>query len=173
MSAKYFPTRLKPLARRCGAILLASLCLAGTGAAAPSIEGAFGIKFGQTLKQVQLVRSHVNGTLYAVKPPEPLSLLRIYTVEVAGPKKRIFRITGQALENDSAACNEDLASIMAILKTRYGEPQSAAAGLYRFSDGSRSITASCKREGGVTDRGMYKVKVTYEDSSLMGGSGGL
>jgi hypothetical protein len=161
----------KPFAKRCGAILLASLSLAGTAPAAPSIEGAFGIKFGQALKGVKVLRSHVNGTLYRVSPPEPMSLLRIYTVEVAGPKKLIYRITGQSLENDSAACNEDLASLMAILKTRYGEPQAGGPGTYRFSDGPRSITASCKVEGGVTARGMYKVKVTYEDSSLMGGGG--
>lgn len=173
MSSQYPLARVKPLARRCTTVLLTSLCLAGTGAATPTIEGAFGIKFGQPLKEIKVIRSHVNGMLHKVKPPDPMSLLRIYTVEVAGPKKQIYRITGQALENDSAACHEDLTSIMAILKTRYGEPQSAAAGLYRFSDGPRSITASCKVEGGVSARGMYKVKVTYEDSSFMGGGSGL
>ena len=155
------------------AILLASLGLAWNAEGAPSIEGAFGIKFGQTLKEVKVVRAHVNGTLFRVNPPDPLSLLRIYTVEVSGPKKNIYRIVGQSLVNDSAACNEDLASIMAILKTRYGEPQSASPGAYRFSEGPRSVTASCQIEGGVTARGMYKVKVTYEDRSHMGGSGGL
>lgn len=155
------------------AILLASLSLAWNSEAAPNIDGAFGIKFGQTLKEVKVVRGHVNGVLYRVSPPDPLSLLRIYTVEVSGPQKMIYRITGQSLVNDSAACHEDLASIMAMLKTRYGEPQSVSAGVYRFSEGPRSVTASCQIEGGVTARGMYKVKVTYEDSSLMGGSGGL
>jgi len=155
------------------AILLLTICLAGNAPAAATIDGAFGIKFGQTLKEVKVVRSHVNGTLHRVKPPDPLSLLRIYTVEVSGPKKRIYRIVGQSLVNDNAACNEDLGSIMAILRSRYGEPQSGTGGVYRFSEGSRSITASCGLEGGITARGMYKVKVTYEDSSLMGGSGGL
>lgn len=152
--------------------LVAGLVLAANLQAAQPIDGAFGIKFGQTLKQVKVVRSHVNGNLHRVKPPDPLSLLPIYTVEVSGPKKTIYRITGQALVNDSAACNEDLATLMAILKTKYGEPQSLSGGIYRFSQGSRSISASCKDEAGLSI-GMYKVKINYEDHSLMGGSGGL
>ena len=152
---------------------MAALIVASAAWAAAPIDGAFGIQFGQTLDQVKVIESHVNQTLHNVEPPQPMSLLRFYTVETAGPQKRIYRVTGQSLTNDRTQCLEELASVMAILKSKYGEPNKRVDDIFRFVQGARSITASCDAEGGITSRNVYKLKVTYEDLGLMEGSGAL
>jgi hypothetical protein len=139
---------------------------------AEKIIGAFGIEFGTLLKDVNVIESHVNAQIHNVEPPKPMSLLRFYTVDTTGADKKIYRITGLTLENNRLACLEDLASITAILKNKYGQSEQKKT-IFRFQDDNRSVTASCDQEGGVTSRKTYKLKVTYEDRSLLGGADAL
>ena len=67
---------------------------------------------------------------------------------------------------------EDLATITAILKNKYGQSEQKET-IFRFQDGNRSVIASCDQEGGDNSRKTYKLKVTYEDRSLLGGADAL
>jgi hypothetical protein len=136
------------------------------------ISGAFGVEFGTLLKDVKVIKSHVNAQVHNIEAPKPMSLLRFYTVDTVGPDKKIYRITGLTLENNRLACLEDLASITAILKNKYGQSEQHKT-IFRFQDGNRSVIASCDKEGGNNSRKTYKLKVTYEDRSLLGGADAL
>jgi hypothetical protein len=70
------------------------------------------------------------------------------------------------------ACLEDLATISAILKNKYG-PSEQQETIFRFQDANRSVIASCDQEGGNNSRKIYKLKLTYEDRSLVGGADAL
>lgn len=139
---------------------------------AEKITGAFGIEFGTLLKDVKVIQSHVNQQIHNVDPPKPMSLLRFYTVDTTGPNKKIYRITGHTLENNRLACLEDLSTITAILENKYGKSEQRET-IFHYQDGNRSVIASCDQEGGVTSRRIYKLKVTYEDRSLVGGADAL
>jgi len=139
---------------------------------AENITGAFGIQFGTLLKDVKVIESHVNSQVHNVDPPKPMSLLRFYTVDTTGPEKKIYRITGLTLENNRLACLEDLATITAILENKYGKSEQLKT-IFRYQDGNRSVIASCDQEGGDNSRKTYKLKVTYEDRSLLGGADAL
>ena len=136
------------------------------------ITGAFGIEFGTLLKDVKVVKSHVNDQIHNIEPPNPMSLLRFYTVDTTGSDKKIYRITGLTLENNRLACLEDLASITAILENKYGKSEQLKT-IFRYQDGNRSVIASCDQEGGDSSRKTYNLKVTYEDRSLLGGADAL
>ncbi len=136
------------------------------------ITGAFGIEFGTLLKDVTVIKSHVNSQIHNIEPPQPMSLLRFYAVDTTGPDQKIYRITGLTLENNRLACLEDLASIVEILKNKYGQAEEQKS-IFRFKDGNRSVIASCDQEGGDNSRKTYKLKVTYEDRSLLGGADAL
>jgi hypothetical protein len=139
---------------------------------AEKITGAFGIEFGTLLKDVTVLKSHVNGQVHNVEPPKAMSLLRFYSVDTTGADKKIYRITGLTLENNRLACLEDLASITAILENKYGKSEQLKT-IFRFQDGDRSVTASCDQEGGDNSRKTYKLKVSYEDRSFLGGANAL
>lgn len=137
-----------------------------------TIVGAFGIEFGTLLENVKVIESHVNSQIHNVEPPQPMSLLRFYTVDTTGPDKKIYRITGLTLENNRQACLEDLSTITSILKNKYG-PMDQTEGFFRIQKNNRSIIASCDQEGGDDSRKTYKLKVTYEDKGLVGGADAL
>jgi hypothetical protein len=153
-------------------ILTGIAALSAPVISAEKISGAFGIEFGTLLKDVNVIESHVNSQIHNIEPPKPMSLLRFYTVDTTGADKKIYRITGLTLENNRLACLEDLTTITAILKNKYGQSEQKDT-IFRFQDGKRSVTASCDREGGDNSRKTYKLKVTYEDRSLVGGADAL
>ena len=141
--------------------------LAGT-----EITGAFGIEFGEQISNLKVLRTLASGMTHSVEPPNPLDLLRLYSVETTSEKKLVYRIIGQSLVNDKAQCIEDLASILGILEDKYGKFQNEGT-IYRFSHGKKAITASCIAESGVTQRRVYMIKVTYEDLGLVAGADAL
>ncbi len=147
-------------------LLFFQLALAGT-----EITGAFGIKFGEPISNLKVTRTLAGGTTHGVEPPNPLDLLRLYSVET-NVKKLVYRIIGQSLVNDKVQCVEELASILSILESKYGKFQNEGT-IYRLSQGKRAITASCIAESGVTERQVYMVKVTYEDLGLVDGADAL
>lgn len=140
--------------------------------AATEITGAFGIKFGEPLGNLKVTRTLASGMTHGVEPPNPLDLLRLYSVETTSDKKLVYRIIGQSLVNDKVQCIEDLASILGILENKYGKFQNEGT-IYRLSQGKKAITASCIAESGVTQRRVYMIKVTYEDLGLVAGAGAL
>ena len=140
--------------------------LAGT-----EITGAFGIKFGEPISNLKVLRTLASGITHSVEPPNPLDLLRLYSVET-NEKKLIYRIVGQSLVNDKAQCIEELTSILSILENKYGKFQNNGI-TYRLSQGKKAITASCIAESGVTSRRVYMVKVTYEDLGRVTGADAL
>ena len=140
--------------------------------AAAEITGAFGIKFGEPLSNLKVLDTLASGMTHAVEPPNPLDLLRLYSVETTSENKLVYRIIGQALVNDKAQCIEELASILGILESKYGKFQNEGT-IYRLSQGKKAITASCSAESGVTQRRVYMIKVTYEDLGQVGGADAL
>ncbi len=140
--------------------LVAELVLA----AAP-INGAFGIKFGMTLDQLDVERSLVNEVVHLVNPPTPLNMLTLYSVETDKQSGKVFRISGQTMANNEAACVEELASLLAVLEEKYGKFTQYGS-MFRLKSGDKSITASCSSERGFTERQVYMVKVLYENLAL-------
>ena len=140
--------------------------------AATEITGAFGIKFGEPLHNLKVLDTLASGMTHSVEPPNPLDLLRLYSVETTSETKLVYRIVGQSLVNDKAQCIEDLASVLGILEDKYGKFQNAGT-IYRLSQGKKAITASCSAESGVTQRRVYMIKVTYEDLGLVAGADAL
>jgi hypothetical protein len=140
--------------------------------AATDITGAFGIKFGEPISNLKVTRTLANGMTHGVEPPNPLDLLRLYSVETTSETKLVYRIIGQSLVNDKVQCIEDLASVLGILESKYGKFQNDGS-IYRLSQGKKAITASCIAESGVTSRSVYMIKVTYEDLNLVAGADAL
>ena len=140
--------------------------------AATEITGAFGIKFGEPISNLKVTRTLASGMTHGVEPPNPLDLLRLYSVETTNEKNLVYRIIGQSLANDKVQCIEDLASILGILEAKYGKFQNEGT-IYRFSQGKKAITVSCIAESGVTQRQVYMIKVTYEDMGLVTGADAL
>lgn len=140
--------------------------------AATEITGAFGINFGEPVSNLKVTDTLASGMTHVVEPPNPLDLLRLYSVETTNEKNLVYRIIGQSLVNDKVQCIEDLASVLGILESKYGKFQNEGS-IYRLSQGKKAITASCISESGVTSRGVYKIKVTYEDLGLVAGADAL
>jgi len=143
----------------------ALFAVAGLALAAAPITGAFGIKFGATLDQLDVERSLVNEVVHVVNPPMPLNLLTLYSVETDKKSARVFRIVGQTMANNEAACIEELASLIGVLEEKYGKFTQHGS-MFRLKSGDKSITASCSSERGFTERQVYMIKVLYEDLAL-------
>ena len=169
-------------------LLLLFISLSFIGSAnANSIQGAFGYKLGQVVK---------DAIVYGEKdwfksrtsfiPKNPLPMLQTYKFKTTVISKKIFQISGSlSLYGDEkpfyyfnchfAASHTDFGKLLRILEAKYGdfeliyikddkwEPLIHHRESYEFKDGNRRIYLSCSD---VKDSGKYSLYLTYSDSKL-------
>jgi len=104
-------------------LLLVLILLSGHGvlAVTPQIEGAFGIKFGDTPRaeyRAGKVQTK-SGTLYFVDPPIKNQHFDEYAVLVTRRTNKIFRIYAEK-EQTTDSCNTELPKVKKTLQNLYG-----------------------------------------------------
>ena len=154
---------------------------------ANSIEGAFGYKLGQVVKDAEIYGGHDPFSWFVSQtdfiPKKPLPMLQTYRFDTTVISKKIFEIRGSINTRDKpfkyhnchfAAPSTDFGKLLRILEAKYGdfelidieddrwEPLIKHRETYQFNDGNRRIYLSCTDIQG----GLYSMLLIYEDLKL-------
>lgn len=151
-------------------MLLVTTILAVAGEKFAQIEGAFGLRLGETQQNARpdfgsqwpLSDSKTVLGTYWINPPSPSGPFSKYGVVVSPRFKRVFIIVGRG--DDTSECTNFLA-VRSALSSKYGPPSSAreapGSTTYTFRQRSREITLSGCPKGTSGD-----VEVIYRDYEL-------
>ena len=137
-------------------------------AATPKIDGAFGIKLGDTPSHEYRpgkVQTNV-GILYFIEPPIKNEHFNEYAVLTTKSTNKIYSIYAEK-EQKTAKCQEELLKVKQSLEKLYGN-LSVQDGIHAIKQDKREISLTCKISTINKDDASLQIKYVdhqiYEDS---------
>ncbi len=136
---------------------------------AQEITGAFGIKFGSLLKELNVIKASKTtdgDPLYMIDPPIKLKLLTEYYVMVTPISKKIYSVWGIDKKLKEKECITSLEAILKALERKYKTKRKEIFSFfdtnYMISKGKVYVHVRCSNE--LTD---YTLYVQYYHRDLM------
>lgn len=134
---------------------------------AQEITGAFGIKFGQPLTDLQII-DKTGDSMYFVKPPIPIKLFDVYGVEVTPISKKVWNISATKLSLSKNECHDLLKALRYKLESKYTvsfQEETGVGTTVVTEKNGKGISIMCTPE--VTTEGIvYYLILVYADLSL-------
>ena len=148
-------------------IILFLLTILSSLALAQDIEGAFGIKFGQKLSELKVIRS-IDEQSNLVDPPVKVKGLTIYLVNVTPITGHVYLIIGMSDYIEEQECNTLLKTIKYKIEQKYDikmGKQLDVETVYRGIKGTKAVDIRCSPT--FTDEGVkYRLALIYADIDL-------
>ena len=118
---------------------------------AQEITGAFGIKFGQELKSLKVVRKSETTSgepLYVIEPPKALKLLSSYVVGITPVSGKVYTIWGIESGLPGEECRSRMQAIAKAIEKKYKIKRKTitfafAQDGYYFTKGQKRIVVKC------------------------------
>lgn len=131
-----------------------------------SITAAFGITLGGELDPtiVTSERKYASGKeSYQVRPPKPFRSFTSYSISITPLTKRIHSIFAFRFFERRNPCQDELTSILVLLKDKYGEPDSSSLGKYLFRRPPGTVYVSCS----ITRNAQFALSIGYFHDELV------
>jgi len=145
--------------------ILTAITFATTALAADKIEGAFGLRLGDSFEPSgrRLVVEGVTDTEDAFEfvPKKPNPAFSTYVVFITPNTHRIYRILAISKPADSALANEQSNIIIALLHRKYGAGP-FRGGQFTISQESRNVTVTIWSAGS-----QVSLRADYRDETLV------